>query len=111
VIRVTRDRSVLSLSAETPLAAEVQQGESFLLETSDCFCDQVQSADDVYEAADAATRDIARLLMTRLGITAGGAASLMSAAGQLQVSQVVDPLKTARFAMSRELLAPLGELV
>jgi amidase len=33
---------------------------------------------------------------------------LMSAAGQLQVSQVVDPLKTARFAMPKEILARFG---
>ena len=33
---------------------------------------------------------------------------LMSAAGQLQVSQVVDPLKTARFALGKDVLAQLG---
>ena len=36
------------------------------------------------------------------------ATMLMSAAGQLQVSQVVDPLKTARYAMPAEILAQLG---
>ncbi len=72
----------------------------------------IASAVALDDAADTATRDMADLLMGRLGMSAAAAAMLMSAAGQLQVSQVVDPLKTARFAMSRGLLAPLGgELV
>ena len=36
------------------------------------------------------------------------ATMLMSAAGQLQVSQVVDPLKTARFALPKSVIARLG---
>jgi amidase len=71
----------------------------------------IASAVTLDEAAETATRDMAGLLMGRLGMSATAVATLMSAAGQLQVSQVVDPLKTARYAMSRELLAPIGELV
>ena len=33
---------------------------------------------------------------------------LMSAGGDLQVSQVVDPLKTARFALPKSIVARLG---
>jgi amidase len=36
------------------------------------------------------------------------ATMLMSAAGQLQVSQVVDPLKTARFALPKSIIAQLS---
>jgi amidase len=51
---------------------------------------------------------MADLLTQRLGLTAADATMLMSAAGQLQVSQVVDPLKTARYAMPGEILAQFG---
>jgi len=51
---------------------------------------------------------VADLLTQRLGLTAADATMLMSADGQLQVSQVVDPLKTARYAMPVEILAQCG---
>jgi amidase len=69
------------------------------------------SAETLDAAAEQATRHMADLLEARLGLSPKAAALLMSAAGQLQVSQVVDPLKTARFAMSKDLLAPLGTLL
>jgi amidase len=68
----------------------------------------IASAETLDEAADVATRDMADLLIQRLGLSAADATMLMSAAGQLQVSQVVDPLKTARYAMSKEILARFG---
>jgi len=72
----------------------------------------IASAETLDEAADLATRDMADLVMRRLGLSAAAATMLMSAAGQLQVSQVVDPLKTARFALPKSIIARLGrELV
>ena len=68
----------------------------------------IASAETLDDAADQATRDMAGLLMGQLGLSASDATMLMSAAGQLQVSQVVDPLKTARYAMSKEILAKYG---
>ena len=56
------------------------------------------------DAAPAATRDMADLHETRLGLDVAEATMLMSAAGELRVSQVVDPLKTARFALPRRVL-------
>lgn len=47
-------------------------------------------------------RDVADFLTSRRGLPLAGATMLRSAVGHLQVSQVVDPLKTARFAMPRE---------
>ena len=41
-------------------------------------------------------------------IKPGVAMVLMSSAGQLQASQVVDPLKTARYVMPTEILARSG---
>jgi amidase len=78
-----------------------------VVETADVVA-AIASAETLDEAAEQATRHMAELLQTRLGLSPTSAATLMSAAGQLQVSQVVDPLKTARFSMAKELLAPLG---
>ena len=71
----------------------------------------VASAVTLDEAADLATRDMADLLCARCGLSAADATMLMSVAGELQVSQVVDPLKTARFAIPRSVLADLGAVL
>jgi amidase len=71
----------------------------------------IGSAETLDEAARRATLHMADLLRSRLGLSPAQTATLMSAAGQLQVSQVVDPLKTARFAMAKHLLESLGDLV
>ena len=68
----------------------------------------IASAETLDEAADLATRDMAELLIRRLGLPVADATMLMSAAGQLQVSQVVDPLKTARFALPKSIIAQLS---
>jgi amidase len=77
-----------------------------LVETAEVVA-AVASAVTLDAAADLATRDMADLLCARLGLSMADATMLMSAAGQLRVSQVVDPLKTARFEMSKEILARL----
>ena len=68
----------------------------------------IASAETLDAAADAATRDMAALLTVRLGLTMEIATMLMSAAGDLQVSQVVDPLRTARFALPKATFGGLG---
>lgn len=49
-----------------------------------------------------------RFLTQAVGLKPNDAARLMSLAGQLQVCQVVDPLKTMRFALPKSLLADCG---
>jgi amidase len=78
-----------------------------VVETADVVA-TIASAETLDEAADRATRDMADLLTRRLGLSAADATMLMSAAGQLQVSQIVDPLKTARYAMPKEILSRFG---
>lgn len=68
----------------------------------------IASAETLDAAAAAATRDMAALLTTRLDLTPEVAAMLMSAGGDLQVSQIVDPLCTARFALPKAAFAGLG---
>jgi amidase len=68
----------------------------------------VASAPSLDAAAEAATRDMADLLQGRLGLSPADATMLMSVAGDLQVSQIVDPLRTARFALPVSILAQYG---
>jgi amidase len=68
----------------------------------------IASAETLDEAADLATRDMADLVMRQLGLSVADATMLMSVAGHLQVSQVVDPLKTARFALPKSIITRLG---
>ena len=79
--------------------------ENPIVETADVVA-TIASAATLDEAADLATRDMADLLWSRLGLSAADATMLMSAGGQLQVSQIVDPLKTARFALPKALVEP-----
>jgi len=65
----------------------------------------IASAVSLDEAGEMAVRDMADLLMGHLGLSPADATMLMSAAGHLQVSQVVDPLKTARFAMPKTIVS------
>ena len=62
----------------------------------------ISSAETLDEAAEAATRNMARLLVDRLDISLEVATMVMSAGGDLQVSQIVDPLRTARFALPKK---------
>ena len=71
----------------------------------------IASAETLDSAAAEATRAMAELLERRLGLSVVDATMLLSAAGQLQVSQVVDPLKTARFSLPKVLLTGRGPLL
>ncbi len=78
-----------------------------VLETTDHVV-TIASAETLDVAAEAATRHMAALLMQRLDLSLV-AAMHMSAGGDLQVSQVVDPLRTARFALPKATIAGLGD--
>jgi amidase len=69
----------------------------------------IASAATLDAAAEAATRHMAVLLMDRLGLDLEVATMLMSAGGDLQVSQIVDPLRTARFVLPKAVVAGLGD--
>ena len=83
------------------------QIEEPVLETRDLVV-TIASAKTLDAAAEAATRHMAALLTQRLGITLEVAAMLMSAGGDVQVSQIVDPLRTARFALPKSVIGGLG---
>ncbi len=56
------------------------------------------------DAAASATRNMVHYLEVEYGLSKEMAISLLSIAGNLQICQVVDPLKTARFEMPHSLL-------
>jgi len=66
------------------------------------------SAATLDEAVEMATKDMANFLTEKTDLSLNEAGMLMSACGNAQISQVVDPLKTARFSMPLEILSKLG---
>jgi amidase len=84
------------------------QIEEPVLETLDLVA-TIASAATLDAAAEAATRHMAALLTQRLGISLEVATMLMSAGGDLQISQIVDPLRTARFTLPKAIIAGLGD--
>jgi amidase len=66
----------------------------------------IASAETLDAAAKMATNAMADLLHARFGIELADAVMLMSAVGQLRVSQMVDPLRTVRFEMPKSAYEP-----
>ena len=66
----------------------------------------IASAPTLDEAAASATAAMAELLHTRLALELADAVMLMSAVGQVCVSQMVDPLRTVRFEMPKSAYEP-----
>lgn len=68
----------------------------------------VASAQTLDLAVEMATKDMAKLLQKHAGMSLNEAGMLMSACGDAQICQIVDPYKTGRFCMSRNLMKKLG---
>lgn len=66
------------------------------------------SAKTLDEAAQLATRNMAHFVANHSAVTLADAINLMSITGDLQICQVVDPLKTCRFALPRSVAAQLN---
>jgi amidase len=65
----------------------------------------IASGKTLDEAAYLATRAAAEMVSTQMGLTLNEAVSLLSLAGNLEISQVVDPLKTVRMRMPKSVFA------
>ncbi len=68
----------------------------------------IVSAETLDEAVETATKEMARFVERHTDLTLNEAGMLMSACGSTEISQVVDPLKTARFSMPRSIMKKLG---
>jgi amidase len=68
----------------------------------------IASEKQLDDAADRAVKNMVHFMESELGMDKAEAAFLLSAAGNLQVCQVVDPLKTARMEIPRWILQQHG---
>lgn len=78
-----------------------------LLENMDCIC-TIASCVTLDEAVNRAVFDMAGLLTDRLEISYSEVSMLLGLVGQAQICQVVDPLKTARYAVPKWVLEKYG---
>ena len=60
------------------------------------------------EAADIALNDAYAMIRERTGLTSADTAMFLSLCGNLEICQIVDPLKTVRMAVAKDLLQAIG---
>lgn len=108
------DGEVSVSGIEVPGAAtvtlDVIKGEALhhpLLENDDVFT-QIVSAETLDEAAKEATREMIDRIVDKSGLPISEVTMLMSAVGQAEICQIVDPLMTARFVVPKWLLEKLN---
>lgn len=74
-----------------------------MLEDSD-FIYTIASHEDLMSAVKASTEDMHKYIMNRLGLSYNEAGMLLSAVGNVQICQVVDPKLTVRFAFPNKFI-------
>jgi amidase len=100
----------LEVPAEVVVRLDVVKGRRLptpLVATPEAIC-TIASAVTLDEAAGLATRQMADFVSDGAGLPLADAIDLMSIAGDLQICQVVDPLKTCRFSLPRTVADTLG---
>ncbi|MFT9596514.1 acetamidase/formamidase family protein [Mesobacillus sp.] len=98
--------SGIEIPAKVKVTLEVIKGHSInhpLLENEEGVATLV-SKELLDEAANVAVEEMIDLLQPQTDLSLAEFTMLMSAAGQAQISQIVDPLKTARFFVPRSIL-------
>ena len=78
-----------------------------MLENDEVFT-QIVSAETLDQACKLATEEMIDRIVEKSGLPLSEVTMLMSAAGQAEICQVVDPLMTARFVVPKWLLEQLG---
>jgi amidase len=68
----------------------------------------IASAKDLDEASDLAVRGLIDFLHPRMSLSINDLVNLLSLTGQMEISQVVDPLKTVRMGIPKSIIAPYG---
>lgn len=98
--------SGIEIPAKVKVTLEVIKGQSInhpILENEEGIATLV-SKELLDEAANVAVEEMIDLLQPQTDLSLAEFTMLMSAAGQAQISQIVDPLKTARFFVPRSIL-------
>ena len=96
----------LEIPAEVDVQVEVLKGVSILnpmLETEEA-CYTIASDEDLEKAVFSAVYDMTQVVMRQLNMSLEEAGMLLSAMGNLQFCQVVDPKRTVRMEMKRSVL-------
>ncbi|WP_226659392.1 acetamidase/formamidase family protein [Guptibacillus hwajinpoensis] len=102
--------SGIEVPGKATVKLEVIKGESLvqpILENEEVVT-QIASAATLDEAAKLATELMVDRVVKKTGMTVAEATMLMSAVGQVEVCQIVDPLMTARFIVPKWLEKQLG---
>lgn len=102
--------SGVEVSGAATVTLEVIKGETLrhpMLENEEVFT-QIVSAETVDEAAKLATIEMIERIVEKSGLQVSEVTMLMSAVGQSEICQIVDPLMTARFVVPKWLLKELG---
>lgn len=98
--------SGLEIPAEVTVTVEVLKGISIknpmLEDTESCYT--IASDADLERAIMIAVKDMAKLVMKKKHMTLEEAGMLLSAMGNLQICQVVDPKRTVRMELKRSVL-------
>lgn len=96
----------LEIPAEVDVQVEVLKGVSIrnpMLETEEA-CYTIASDEDLEKAVFSAVYDMTQVVMRQLNMSLEEAGMLLSAMGNLQFCQVVDPKRTVRMEMKRSVL-------
>lgn len=102
--------SGLEVAGEVEVSVRVVKGRPWPLPAAltESHLYTLASEEDLDEAAQRATLMMTDILVQHAALDANQAIALQSIAGDLQISQVVDPKKTCRFAMPRAVLEQLA---
>ncbi|MCL2864786.1 MAG: acetamidase/formamidase family protein [Lachnospiraceae bacterium] len=99
----------VEIGGKVTVAVEVLKGQSInhpILETDTHFY-TIASHEHLLEAVKIATLEMQGFVQKKLGLSFNEAGMLLSAIGDAEIAQVVDPLLTARFGLSKEILKEL----
>ncbi|WP_066301356.1 acetamidase/formamidase family protein [Bacillus sp. FJAT-29937] len=102
--------SGIEVPGKATVTLEVLKGvklQNPMLENDEVFT-QIVSAVTLDEAVKLATEEMADRLVEKTGLPISEVTMLLSAAGQAEICQVVDPLMTARFVVPKWLLKQLN---
>ncbi len=99
----------VEIAGEVTVTVEVIKGKQWkvpMVKTEHALY-TIASEESLDDAATVATKNMVNFLESEAGITKHDAIFLLSIGGNLQISQVVDPLKTARFELPMAIVRQL----
>ncbi|MCL2559046.1 MAG: acetamidase/formamidase family protein [Turicibacter sp.] len=96
----------VEIAGSVKVQVDVLKGRSIahpILETNSHYY-TIASHKDLLEAVKISTAEMQKIVMEKLGLSFNEAGMLLSMAGDAEIAQVVDPLLTARFGLSKDIL-------